>query len=257
MPLLFPPADHIPLKHPPLREVVCQVRFSPILKIAEGGPVDFQEEIRDRFPKYNTKHAWQFRLTPGQSPELMDKEPPLHRFSDKDEVCTVSLGLNFFAVSTTNYQSWMSFANDLRFVTEKVQRVYKVPYSARIGLRYINDLNTQSTGLPSLDPDILDILRPDLIGLLRREEIREPFLALTQIRSRQEEGEFTFAFGISQLSGMKEKSFVLDFDRYIEEEIELDTDDLLRRCDRYHGEIYSAFRWCILENALEIFGSTN
>ena len=50
MALNFPQHPDIPLSAPPLAEVICQVRFPPILRIVREEPSDFQERVRDRFP---------------------------------------------------------------------------------------------------------------------------------------------------------------------------------------------------------------
>ncbi len=256
MPLKFPQADHLPLSNSPLREVVCQIRFPPILRIAEETPSKFQEMVRSRFPNFKTEQGLEIQFSPGQPIKPVGQSPPVHRFLDKDEILTVSLGFDFFAVSTTQYESWQSFADALYFITNAVLTEYNVPFSTRIGLRYINALNTENTGTKSFSPDVLEILRTELTCLLMTEEIQLPHLALTQIRARQEnDGEFSFRTGIVQEppdeSG--QFSFLLDFDRYYGEKLELDVDSLLARCARYHAEIYNAFRWSIKENRLQVF----
>jgi uncharacterized protein (TIGR04255 family) len=44
--LYFPEVDDIRLQRVPLTEVIGQVRFPPILRIANENPVEFQEKIR-------------------------------------------------------------------------------------------------------------------------------------------------------------------------------------------------------------------
>lgn len=255
MPLRFPQAEHLPLSNPPLTEVVCQIRFPPILRIAEETPSKFQEMIRTRFPIFKTEHGLEIQFSPGQPIKPLGQRPPVHRFLDKDEIRTVSLGFDFFAISTTHYESWQSFADDLYFIAEAVLTEYKVPFSTRIGLRYINALNVENTKTKTFDPDVLKILKTELTCLLTTEEIQSPRLALTQIRARQDDdGEFSFRTGIVQQPEEDgELSFLLDFDRYYDEKLELDIDGLLERCERYHAEIYNAFRWSIVENKLQVF----
>ncbi|GDX40579.1 hypothetical protein LBMAG21_08710 [Armatimonadota bacterium] len=54
----------------PLVEVVCQLRFPPILSINQSNLADFQSHIRDVYPLYSTSGS------EGQS---------LHEFSTEDE----------------------------------------------------------------------------------------------------------------------------------------------------------------------------
>jgi uncharacterized protein (TIGR04255 family) len=225
------------------------------LKIAQQVPADFQEAIRGRFPSFQPEQALLIQSTFDQPVRHADPQPPIYRFRDKKELRTVSLGHDFYALSTTHYESWNSFADDLDFITQIVLSIYKIPYSIRVGLRYINTLNTQNTGMKLFNPDVLDILRPELTALLYKNEIEDPRLAITQIRAEQTEGEFTFRSGVIQEEKDRhlQQSFLLDFDRYIEEDIELSVKDLLERCENYHADIYSAFRWCIQANQLHVF----
>jgi uncharacterized protein (TIGR04255 family) len=251
MPFLFPSTEHIPLRNPPLREVICQVRFPPILKIVDESPTRFQDAIREYFPNYRSDQEIHAEISPGQPVRSLQANPQTHRFADRDEVRTVSLGLDFFAVSTTQYAGWSPFAQVLRYVTEAIQNVYQITYSRRIGLRYINILNTKNTDTDLFDPDVLDMLRSELTFLLKSESIQEPYLGLTQLRAEQEEGKFTIRSGIIQEDN--KPAFILDFDRFVEHDIELEIDDLLERCERYHADIYNAFRWCITQKSLAVF----
>ena len=55
--LNFPEKQEIKLKTAPLDEVICQVKFSPILSIAKELPTDFQEAIRNRFPGFEIQQG--------------------------------------------------------------------------------------------------------------------------------------------------------------------------------------------------------
>lgn len=39
----------------PLLEVICQLRFPPILSINENTPAEFQEAVRDMFPQFSVQ----------------------------------------------------------------------------------------------------------------------------------------------------------------------------------------------------------
>ena len=128
-----------------------------------------------------------------------------------------------------------------------------MPYSTRIGLRYINVLTSSNTHKEAFAPEVIDLLRPELTAILKRDEIQDPQFAITQIRAEQNEGGITFQSGIVRDNDQfKERSFVLDIDRAIVEEITFDVDGLMERLDRFHAEIYNAFRWSIPD--IEVFG---
>ena len=253
MPLSFPQFEHVPLKKPPLQEVICQVRFPLILRIGQGAPAEFQDAIRERFPEFETEQALLIEAVPGEPLRPAGVKPPTHRFRNSDGSRMVSLGVDFYALSTTRYESWQSFANDLNFITEAILSVYRVPYATRIGLRYINTLNTENTGYEAFDPEVLDMLRPELTNLLRSEVFQELDYGLADLRTKHGDGSFTFRSGIVRDRDSGQPSFLLDFDRYTEQQVSLSPVSLIERCDEYHALIYNAFRWCLLENELEVF----
>lgn len=171
----------------------------------------------------------------------------MFRFKSKAEDRTVTLAPDFFALEFESYDSWHTFSEALGSVFGAVQQVYDIPYSTRIGLRYVNILTLENTKTASLD-DMCSILRDELVTMLRISEIEGPYLLKLQIRTEVGDGHFAFRFGLNE---DRENEFRLDFDRYIEGEVEVD--DLLQRCERYHHMIYNAFRWSIANDKLDIF----
>jgi len=49
--LRFPVQKDVRLLKSPLNEVICQVRYPPVLRIAEENPIGFQERLRGQFPE--------------------------------------------------------------------------------------------------------------------------------------------------------------------------------------------------------------
>lgn len=249
MPLNFPDVDDIHLNNAPLREVICQVRFPTILRIAHVEPVEFQERIRPRFPVLEVEQAVVVE-TEGGGERGRVIVRPVHRFYDQDRTYMATLNVDSYALSTRDYTHWPSFSDTLAYVAEGFQAVYEVPYATRIGLRYVNMLGTASTGLESFE-NVLNLLRGELTVMLRTDVILSPKLAMQQIRATTDEDQLTFRYGLIYEGTPAEPQFVLDFDHYIEGEVDLD--DLLSRCDRYHRLVYNAFRWCIAGDKLHVF----
>ena len=51
----FPTSDREVYENNPLNEVICQIRYPAILRVAAETPSDFQEAIRDKYPMYEEK----------------------------------------------------------------------------------------------------------------------------------------------------------------------------------------------------------
>ncbi|MEW6718334.1 MAG: TIGR04255 family protein [Chloroflexota bacterium] len=253
MTIKFPSKPDIPLKNAPLVEVVCQVRFPPILRINTEEPSEFQEEIRDRFPKIEIEQGILLRLpVPGSGgvPSAEAQGKMTYRFRTKDEGVTVSLASDFFALSTTQYKHWRDFSKYLRLVDKAVQHVYRPSFATRIGLRFINRITPHNTGLQDLT-DIMDLLNPDLIGFVRSDVWSTPVEMETRLLLSDEDARLNLRIGYGK---DKENTpfLLLDFDCF--EARELPLSNLIERCDGYHDVIYRSFRWCIPDEKLNVFG---
>jgi len=236
----------------PLTEVVCQVRFPPILRIVNEAPAAFQECIRERFPRFETEDGFLFQLQfSGSEPIPSSTTHPtsrLFRFQDAEGDSAVTLSTDFFALSTSRYTVWEDFAQDLALIQEAVQATYAPGFSTRVGLRYVDRLVPSKLGLATFD-DVLALLRPELTSLFRVSVWDPPAELLCQLILPDQDGTLGLRFGTQRTAD--ELTFVLDFDYY--EDQELPFEGLTARCHRYHDSIYDAFRWCINDDQFHVF----
>ncbi|MBL7184654.1 MAG: TIGR04255 family protein [Anaerolineae bacterium] len=247
--LRFPQREDVRLQRAPLAEVICQVRFPPVLRIASEQPFAFQERVRERFPQLEVEQGVVVRMEPlGTSLPSAKPEPRIFRFKSPDGHTAVSLALNFYALSTTSYTHWRDFLELLQLVNQAACEVYNLPYALRLGLRYINHLTLENTGVSSV-AELRELLRPELTMLLRGNCWDEPLEMLNQLLLVGENNErLTLRSGFR---GEEEPVFLLDFDYYAEGNITLE--NLPDLCQRYHDVIYYAFRWCIPDEKLVVF----
>lgn len=253
MALMFPHHPDLPLEKPPLAEVICQVRFPPILRIARDEPSEFQERVRDRFPLLELAQGVLVNFPPPASNAIPAAEvsPRVFRFKSTNGKTAISLAVDFYALSTQNYRHWEGFAADLALVQEAVQSLYRPVHATRIGLRYINRFTIQSTGCGTMQ-EVLALLRPELTSLLRTDAWDQPATMTTQLGLSDGDAMLTLRTAYSEAPD--EPFFLLDFDYF--EEGSLEFDRLVERCDRYHRVIYNAFRWSLLESSLARFKPT-
>jgi uncharacterized protein (TIGR04255 family) len=114
----FPQTRRVVFQKNPLVEVVCQLRFPPILTISSDAPSAFQDRIRKTYPLYErtegdgqlpkevTALLAQMRIQiPGQSAP--------HRFLTVDTKRFISLEQNFVAVSEREYTRWEAFRREI------------------------------------------------------------------------------------------------------------------------------------------------
>ena len=250
MPLNFVKKEEIPLRKAPLHEVICQIKFSPILRIAKELPIDFQEAVRNRFPELQIEQGvlLQFPLAVGEDRPRMEASPKVYHFLSPEGKSNVALAADFVAFKTQSYTHWNEFTRDLYLVEEAVRKIFAPAYATRIGLRFINKFTRKNTGCKTFQ-QIFDLFREEITCLIQADAWQEPDEMISQMVLADKKAKLALrsAYGKEQ----NEHFFILDFDYY--EEGQLKLDDLRIRVNRYHSRIYEAFRWCLKDDSLARF----
>ena len=240
MSLNFPSYADVPLGNSPLVEVICQVRYPPILRLLNEPPSSIQEAIADRFP--------QVEIATSDEEGRTD-----YRFVTKEGRSAASVNSDQFALATNQYSVWQDFAQDLDLLQRVVQQVYQIPFYYRIGLRYVNFFTPVNTGCSSL-AEISRVLRSELTTLLRSEAWTDPSELLTQLLLKDSERNLMVRVGAKAAPEEGGPVVFLDFDCY--ETGQVPVDGLIDRCETFHNLIYDAFRWSLSPGKLSLFKPT-
>ena len=147
-----------------LVELICQLRFPAILSIETDVPSAFQEQIRERFPRY------EMREEAFPSPTGLIKEK-VHTFVSTDGAYKLSLAKNFIALSTMRYTSWEDFAHWLDEPLGRFINLYKPAFFERIGLRYLNGFSKEKLGLEHCRWN--DLIQSRYLGPLDDDDVDE------------------------------------------------------------------------------------
>lgn len=251
--LHFPDYGEIPLENPPIKEVVCQVRFPPILRIAKDQPIEFQEQVRSQFPNLEFGQEILVQLSPfSTSPTPTASGPRLYHFKTLDDAYVATLAPNFFALSTKIYSHWSDFLSHLSFLASVAISVYDIHVATRIGLRYINQFTPENTGVQDIS-QLWEFLRRELRGYWRTDAWDDPVETLSQLILPNENQEH-LAMRFGYLS-KEDTNCLLDLDYFVEGHLDLTERSLLSYCERSHRIIYSAFRWAVPVEKLVVFGT--
>lgn len=246
--LHFPEQKDIRLKRAPLTEVICQVRFPPILRIASESPTAFQEKVRAKLPQLEEERGLTVLPVAGNAmPSVqIQPAPPVYQFKSGDGNTTLTLAPNFYALSTKAYQHWADFWTMLALANDAVQDVYEPNYAVRIGLRYINEITFANTGLKE-KAELRALLRSDLLTFYDQGPWEQPLEMLNRwvLVGEQETDRLTIRVGFKEGS---EPVALLDFDYFQEGNIPFET--LEAFCQRAHDTIYKAFRWALVDDAV-------
>ncbi|MCI2106880.1 MAG: TIGR04255 family protein [Intestinimonas sp.] len=217
--MLFADYDRYTYTTSPLIEVICQLRFPAILSIGSHEPSDFQEAIRDEFPRYavrNERPAPQVK--PGPDGPTLERQPPVsnYNFISADGCWKINLTSGFIALSTLRYTRWEEFAQRLDRPLAQFIQAYHPAFFERIGLRYVNAVSRRALGLENVS--WADLIQPAYLGVLA-----EPDVDRTAVTRSSIDSEFRMAddcrmklhAGPGLLNGGKqdtEVKFILDSD---------------------------------------------
>ncbi|WP_394730733.1 TIGR04255 family protein [Altererythrobacter sp. GH1-8] len=249
----FPEAERVVYRNNPLHEVICQLRFPTILRIANETPSDFQERVRSRLPEYAEElNATTMERVPAQIVEMLRASPltKRHRFASSASGLAVLLDAQSLTVSTTSYANWQEFSELVFESIAALEDTYRPSKYGRIGLRYQNviyaseEMHADASG----HVNWAEYIRRELVGV-----INEPVWAHSsseyhsQIRCElSSEGDGLFMqYGIGHEEGSESLAFILDFDYYLQRESE--PSDAKHVIERLHGYSGPAFRWAITE----------
>ena len=173
--MLFSKRPRAAYGNAPVHEVICQLRFPAILTINNTEPADFQETIRETFPRYVKRQdvaAPQIVGLGGPNPQLR-QQPPVtnYNFLSADGLWKLNLTQNFISLSTLRYTGWEAFARQLDKPLAEFIAIYKPAYFERVGLRYINILSREKLGLQGAP--WAELVSPAYTGPLQEPDARE------------------------------------------------------------------------------------
>lgn len=258
----FPESPRVIYRRNPLAEVICQVRFPPILRIDAEAPSRFQDAIRSEYPLYGEGPALAVALPPNAPAEIANLIQRLgptrgagkrHEFSTEDGAWQATLTRESLALKTTAYRRWEDFRGKLSTIRTALVAEYRPSFFVRIGLRYVDVIQRSSLGLEGTPWS--QLLGTHIAGELSSPEIGDSIeTAVREVLVRLDDrgGRVMIRHGLAVAEPAHEECFFVDSDFHTEQKTEVtDADATLDNFNRAAGLL---FRWCIqgrLHNALQ------
>ncbi len=251
LPSPFPNLPRIIYRKNPLNEVLCQLRFPPILRIAAETPATFQERIRKEYPLFRERQP-EVALPPGipnAVAELMKglpkQKPSAYEFVSEDGLWKTALTRESLALTSARYIRWEEFRKRLDTPLKALLEVYSPAFFSRVGLRYQNVIRRSVLGLPETTT-WAQLIKPHVTGILAANDVLnvvEEMQSQTVIKLAI--GKVTVRSAIAEVTDQKKKEdcFLIDNDFFTNERTKLnDVDGILRYFNRQSGNL---FRWSI------------
>ncbi len=259
-PFTGPPVETILLDPPPIARVLTQIRFSPVLAVAEetlAGQV--QQHLRDEYPFVRGEVEFAVAFAPGADAPQAATPTRLWRFQGAEEAWRVTLASNFVALETTQYEGHEDFFGRLQRVLAVVNDVVAPPQVERTGVRYIQRL-TEPGDLERLR----EYVRPEILGVCSVDDNGARItLCLTQAQALFEAVHLTARWGLlppnvgvdPAIQPVDTTSWVMDIDVFDELREPFDTDTLTQRALDHSRRQYRFFRWAVEPAFLLRFGA--
>jgi len=134
-----------PLKNPPVYLTLAQVRFNPILKLADFLP-SIQESFRQAgYPDFDRQHIVSIQLTAqeGQPPTPATVQQERFLFGNVEKTHTFILDGLSLTLQSTNYGQFETFSACFREGLNIVHDAVKLAFTERVGLRYLDRVMPQ------------------------------------------------------------------------------------------------------------------
>lgn len=257
----FPDSPRVIYRKNPLAEVICQLRFPPILRIDSELPSGFQERIRANYPHYAESRQTSLGIPPNMPAEVIkliqsfgpQAASASHEFGSGDKNWTVTLTRGFLVLKTTDYRRWEEFRERIERLLTALIEEYAPACFTRIGLRYVDGIQRSELGL--VDVPWSELLNPHIAGEFASPDIVDEIehaARQTLLRLDQNGGRVMIRHGIAMAEPDNEQCFIIDADLFVEAQQE--TTDAIRILDRLNQGAGRLFRWCIndrLHQALE------
>jgi uncharacterized protein (TIGR04255 family) len=247
----IPAAEHEVFSKPPLKAMLGQVRYPPILKVNDPGALaGYQDAIRDQFPEFSPEQ--QFNLVVGPAGPANASVANTFRFSTPDLAWSIVLAADSLTLEVavaelyTNYGEFMDY---FAIAWTALLDSFRPARIVRQGLRYVDHIERE------VEPgEWSEYINPDLLGPVGTSFSAGLEQAVSELRFRREDGALIFKHGITPAGPEGKKGYLLDFDYFTEEvSDDVSLDAVRERFDRYHDLQYAFFRWCVTESAVEEF----
>lgn len=247
----FPEFERVIYSRNPLVEVVCQLRFPPILKISHNEPVEFQDEIRSRYPLFEMKQS---QIPPDFLKVAQQFGLPLasevaYSFKSEDQNWHLSITKDFIALTTSSYERYEQFKGRFEDAVKIFERIYKPSFYTRVGLRYQDLIIRSKLGIE--DKKWSELIAKHIASELHDPELSSSIQTITKnLNLRTENGQINLNHGlviVKESQGFSDEiAYLFDADFYTEQKVEGDKDvwNLLSEFNQSAGKL---FRWSITE----------
>lgn len=259
----LPEYPHMVLASSPIVLTICQVRFTPVLSIADATFVaPFQRAIQQKYPVTIKGENVELQFGFGAAAAELQQggRSPHWQFSDQQDNWKVTLSEGSISLETRTYEEFSDFVSRLREVLAPLIEHVNPSVVTRIGLRYINEIRLGNLELiDAINPQLLGALAVSTIADRASSAVQEILLEYPQNqRIRIRHGRFPHGTTVQPRAGETagaDSFYLLDFDGSSEfplpAGLSIDTNVICRHVETYNKAIYRLFRWSVTDKYIQ------
>jgi uncharacterized protein (TIGR04255 family) len=233
----FPKMEHARFERNPLVAVVVQLRFHPILKIADRVS-DFQEKIRPAFPVFLEGTS---ELVSFKPPDIVNvRKERQFSFQKEDGACSILLGVGALSLENRRHTGHAAFLKEVKLAVDALNEVYKPIKPNRLGLRYINLIDKEHISR-DLGRDVAweELITEEFLRMPAELADLDSTLFANEISSRVNGGSLTLRYGLLPRDERGGVHFRFDADRYCEDLFDVTT--VMDKLFSFVADVYSPF----------------
>lgn len=242
----------------PLKQVVCQLRFDPLLRISAEQPVEFQTALMSLYPILEvTEPVARFSFGSSNAMDAVQQAPQASRtfnFSSVDRIWMVSLASDSLALVCTSYARWERFRDRFIEAGDHLIRIYAPQRVTRVGLRYINVIDPTEL---TLNSPWAEIINPELIAPIVKDDSLFG-KAVTQFEAAfsviLDDGKLTFRHGLGKNPTTGATVYLIDGDFYDDQPGSADFSRIGTLLRSYNEQAGGLFRRCIQDSLHQFLG---
>lgn len=228
------------LQNPPLKLVICQLRFPRVIGLGESDLRPVQRGLARDYPAAEVGRMAEFGIGPQGISPTGDVEPVFH-FRDETRAWTVAVSPASLSLETTAYVDFTDFITRWNAIADLVTGTLGIERQDRIGLRYVDELECPPDPKPE---DIARVVRAELVGVVGAHPRTVRLVnSMSEQRFTQDRGVCTLRHGLVRRDG--EAAYVLDYDFYDDDPKPLDLDAQVRLLADFNHGAYELFAWSV------------
>jgi len=249
--------NHLKLRNPPLKRMICQLRYPSELGFDASVVRPLQKALADEYPNPTVDQAVVgVTLAPDGKPVKFDVRD-VFRFATEDGTTIVQVTSDFIAFETVNYSRFPDFADRWRRIIGAAVQALELRKQQRLGLRYTNVIERPVIGTVS---EWKGLIRDHLLGAVAEITSSCDAVASSTEQSivlQTSQGTCVFRHGFPALSTLNEPlppGYVLDIDSYNERLQDINIEAQMTMLDAWNHQSYRLLRGAVSD---ELWASFN